>query len=314
MSKIIRTFFSVAVLVLSGVLAAWFVLNYSVRGKEVIVPDITGRDIIFALEVTSERDLTLRVSGWEYSNTIPKNYIISQKPLPGQALKKDQDIRIMISKGTKEVTIPKLTGEIRRKAEIVLRRNGLKIGNILSVYSPEYRKDTVIAQNPPAQAQIPRGTPVSLLISKGKKGDAYLMPDLKDKNLKEVMRSLEGMGLKIGEVREERREETAPGLVFDQNPEQGYRVEEGEKVQLFVSKRLEPDKTIEGVYQLLYYKVPERFDSVNVNIILESGDETKEIYNQKVKGGKNIRLLVKIGKNTKARIYLNKTLVEERAF
>jgi beta-lactam-binding protein with PASTA domain len=314
MSKIIRTFFSGAVLVISGILAAWFVLNFSMRGKEVVVPDITGRDIIFALEVTSERDLTLRVSGWEYSDTIPKNYIISQKPLPGQALKKDQDIRIIISKGTKEVTIPKLTGDPRRKAEIILRRNGLKIGNIISVYSSEYRKDTVIAQDPLAQAEIRRGTLVNLLVSKGKKGNIYLMPDLTGKSLKEAMRSLESMGLKIGEVREELREETPPGLVFDQNPAQGCRVEEGEKVNLFVSKRLEPNKTIEGVYQLLYYKVPERFDSVDVSIILEDENETKEIYHQKEKGGKNIRLLVKIGKNTKAKIYLNKTLVEERVF
>ena len=128
------------------------------------------------------------------------------------------------------------------------------------------------------------------------------------------MRSLESMGLKIGEVREESKEETPPGLIFDQNPEQGYRVEEGEKVNLYVSKRQEPNKAIEGVYQLLYYKVPERFDSVDVSIILEDESESKEIYHQKEKGGKNIRLLVKIGKNTKAKIYLNKTLVEERVF
>ena len=314
MSRFVRTVLTIVILVLSGILSGWLVLNLTFKGGEVVVPEITGKDIIFTLEVLSERDLNLKVSGWQYSNSIPKNYVISQKPLPGQSLKKDGDVNVIMSKGTKEVAIPRLVGEIKRKAEIILKRNGLKVGNVTRVHSSRYKKDVVIGQDPLPQTKAGRGTKVNLMISKGRTGDAYFMPDLTGRDIKEVVKVIENMKLGVGNVSEELREDMKPGLVLGHEPGYGYKISADEKVDFVVSKHPGPDKSIEGTYQMLYYKTPEELASVRVRIVLEDESGVKQVYNQKQTGGTNIRLLIKTGKNTKAKIYLNNTLVEERVY
>lgn len=314
MSRFVRVLLTVVILVFSGILSGWLVLNLTFKGGEVLVPEVTGKDIIFTLEVLSERDLNLKVSGWQYSNSIPKNYVISQKPLAGQLLKKDGDINVIMSKGTKEVAIPRLVGEIRRKAEIILKRNGLKEGNVTRVHSTRYKKDVVIAQDPLPQAKAGRGTKVNLMVSKGKAVNAYFMPDLTGRDIKEVIKVIESMNLGIGNVSEELREDMKPGLVLEHEPAYGYKVSAEEKVNFVVSKHPGPDKSIEGTYQMLYYKISEELGSVRVRIVLEDESGVRQVYNQKQTGGAHIRLLIKTGKNTKAKIYLNNTLVEERVY
>lgn len=314
MRRIIKYFFIISILLICGVLSALLVMNFAYRGKEVVVPEIAERDIVFALEMLSERDLTLKVIGWEYSNSIPKNFIISQKPLPLQSIKKDGDVKVIISKGTKEVVVPMLVGEKKRRAEITLKRNDFKIGEITRVYSPKFQKDTIIAQSLLPQTKIRRGAKINLLVSKGRKKDKYLMPNLTGKNLGEVMKILGKMGLGLGEIKKEVQEDIKPGLVLEHEPRYGYKIAKAEKVSLIISKAPGPDKSKEGTYQLLYYKTPKEIGMVRVRILLENDREVREIYNHKEMGGKDIKLLIKVDENTMAKIYLNDALVEERAF
>lgn len=314
MTRIIKFFFIAFLLLAAGVLSGLLVMNLTFRGEEVVVPDISGKDIVFALEVLSERGLNLRVKEWEYSNTIPKNYVISQKPSAGQSLKKDSEVKVVLSRGTKEVVVPSLVGQMRRKAEMVLKGNGLKIGGITSVYSASYQKNTIIAQDPFPQTKAGRGTSVNLLVSKGLKKDAYLMPNLVKKDLKEVMKILGEMRLLPGEIKEEVKDDIKPGFVLAHEPGYGSKVIEGEKVNFVVSSSPGPDKSQEGTYQLLYYKVPQEMGLVRVRIVLENNSGVKEIYNAKIKGGQDIKQLIKVDGNTKAKIYLNNVLVEERVF
>lgn len=314
MRRIIKYVFMVGILFLCGILSALLVMDFAYRGKEVVVPEIAGRDIVFALEMLSERNLNLKVIGWEYSNSIPKNFIISQKPLPSQSIKKDGDVKVIISKGTKEVVVPMLVGEKKRRAEITLKRNDFKIGEITRVYSSKFQKDTIIAQSPLPQKKIKRGARINLLISRGEKKDAYLMPNLVRRNLGEAMEILGKMKLGLGEIKKEVQEDIKPGLVLEHEPKYGHKIAEAEKVNLIISKAPGPDKSQEGTYQLLYYRTPKEMGVVNVRILLENNREVKEIYNHKERGGKDIKLLIKVDENTRAKIYLNDALVEERVF
>ena len=111
-----------------GSVSGLVLLNLTLSGGDVVVPDLESKDILVALTVLNQRELNLRIVRREYSATVAKNVIISQRPGAGTRIKRDADVSVVISRGPKEVVVPTLTSETVRRATIVLRRNGLLVG------------------------------------------------------------------------------------------------------------------------------------------------------------------------------------------
>ena len=117
-------------------------------GKEVLVPELVGHDTVYALDLLTSLGLNIKVGGFMYSETVPKNFVAFQEPASGTRLKSDRDVKVIISRGSKSVRVPKLVGTRLREAELVLSQNGLQMGGNCRIPSSLYPRDTVIAQNP----------------------------------------------------------------------------------------------------------------------------------------------------------------------
>ena len=88
-----------------GIASGLVLLNFTLSGGEVVVPDLEGKDILVALTVLNQREVNLRIVRREYSTAVPKNVIISQRPGAGTRIKKDSDVSVVISRGPKEVVV-----------------------------------------------------------------------------------------------------------------------------------------------------------------------------------------------------------------
>ncbi|MFQ5892763.1 MAG: PASTA domain-containing protein [Nitrospinota bacterium] len=295
-----------------GSVSGLVILNLTLSGDEVVVPDLEEKDILVALTVLNQRELNLRIVRREYSAAVAKNVIISQRPGAGTRIKKDSDVSVVISRGPKEVVVPTLTGETVRRATIVLRRNGLVQGRLTKTPSATYPAQTVLSQNPPAGVVVERGSAVNLLVSTGKEVAYYYLPSFAGRELKAAARAVEAMGLKVGEVTYEPSNGARPGTVISQSPPAGSRVAAGEAVRLVLAKAgPHQEAPGEGTFTVFTYTVPRGvFDRrVRVVVVYERSSET--VYNRSTKPGTEIRLLLRVQGETSARVYLDGELVEE---
>jgi beta-lactam-binding protein with PASTA domain len=95
---------------------------------------------------------------------------------------------------------------------------------------------TVLVQQPPAGDTDSLEDGVSLLVSRGRGGTDYLMPDLIGRRADSVLDDLRRAGLKVSEIRYRSYPGVAPGVVLRQVPAAGHRVSPRSAVSVDVSK------------------------------------------------------------------------------
>ena len=112
--------------------------------------------------------------GYEYSDTVEKNYVISQSPTAGSEAASGSYITIIVSNGKdiQEVTVPTLTGKSSSEAASLLESAGL-VGNPTYAYSDSVAEGTVISQDVSANSTVEEGTTVGYVISSGPETVTY---------------------------------------------------------------------------------------------------------------------------------------------
>ena len=140
----IAALFFVFIFIVAG--SAYLTLTLIIKSEDtVVVPDLIGKDVIYVLELLTDLGLNTKVEGSEYSANVPKNNVIFQDPEPGSEIKKERDVRIVISKGPKFILMPNLEGLSVQQAQIILEENSLCLGEISSTYKNIIKKETIIA-------------------------------------------------------------------------------------------------------------------------------------------------------------------------
>ncbi len=111
----------------------------------------------------------------ENSDEIAAGYIIRQTPLAGTKLTQNDTINLHVSKGSanaqptaaaETVSVPSIIGLGRDQAEATLRANGLGLGNV-SRKASTAAEGTVISQSPDLGKSVPKGSFVSVVLSRG---------------------------------------------------------------------------------------------------------------------------------------------------
>jgi len=304
----------VVFLVCLSLLSALITMKLVSRADLVKVPSVTGKDTVDALEQLNKIGLRLKIVGQESNDAIPENHIISQDPKPRSLMRRDRAVKIVLSRGSEKVDVPNVVEEPWLRAQGIIQEAGLVIGSLSRIHHPEIGKNKVVAQNPPGNSMIPRGDPVDLLLSEGKRPRGLFMANLVGLTIDNALRTLRQAGLSPGQISYKQNSSQPPNTVMTQIPSFGYSVLANEKVDLEVSKAERLDQEEAGIYTTLTYRVPHGLDEKEVKILLQSGEETREIFRQVRPPGDEIELLIRTTRNTKALIYLDDELVEERRF
>jgi beta-lactam-binding protein with PASTA domain len=102
--------------------------------------------------------------------------------------------------GPQRVSIPDVTKESERAAELNLRRRGLEVASTAEIKVPDTTADQVLAQSPSASASQVAAPKSSLLISAPADPPAYVMPGFLGQPLGSASRTLQDAGFKLGSV------------------------------------------------------------------------------------------------------------------
>lgn len=143
-------------------------------GTETIeVPSVVGYSDEQASTLLTEAGFVV-THGYEYSDTVEKNYVISQSPEGEEQAQAGSTVKIVVSNGkeVQETTVPNLVGKSSSKAESLLSDAGL-VGNPTYAYSDEVEAGKVISQDVAADSTVEEGSTVGYVISDGPEEVTY---------------------------------------------------------------------------------------------------------------------------------------------
>jgi len=205
-------------------------------GEETEMPDVIEMNVSEAQNLLEMKGFNVFINDSLYDANHPENVVIEQNPYPYARVKEGRRVYLTISIGEKPIIMPNLFSVSPREAELILETNNLKLRNKNYIYSDIYHEGTVIGQSYPQGQIIKPGSGIDITISLGKLREELIVPDLIGKSLFEARARLREMQLTIDEIIYEERENILPETVLKQSIPAGEAFEEGDTIDLTVSK------------------------------------------------------------------------------
>lgn len=227
-------------LVLAGALFLTYVvfaaigMRVALRTREVQVPALGGKTVNEATALLTDAGLNLKVEeGRRLDPKVPAGGIVAQEPLAGVSTRRERSIKVWISGGPRSMSVPALSGESERTAQLRLQQDGLTLGKIAEIRSADYPAGTVVAQFPAPKST---GAEVALLVNRGERGARYVMPDLIGINGERAAEVLRTRGFRATVVGDHPYPGVVAGIVLRQSPQAGFQIAPGEPISLEVSR------------------------------------------------------------------------------
>ncbi len=222
--------FAVGILVFDHVLMPRLVH----REGEVRVPDLSGLTVEQAQRALAPSGLELSRAGERFHPELPRGLVVQQDPPAGTPVRGRHGVSVVVSLGEESSSVPALSGETRRTAELLLGRSGLAVAGITFAPSEAVGEGLVVATDPPAETVLRRGSSVALLVSTGPGEEVYVMPDLAGRELGRVRRQLEARGFEVLSP----PAGPSQGPIVAQDPPPGTPLTRGMSITLRASGRL----------------------------------------------------------------------------
>jgi serine/threonine-protein kinase len=198
------------------------------------VPNLVGTPIERATQTLAAAGLLLSVDPTErFDERVPAGSVIRQEPAGGAQARRQRTVRVWVSAGPRQTTVPALVGHTERTARMRIGDEGLGVSNVSEFRSPDYPPDAVIAQDPAAAAQAPD---VALLLNRGEQAVTYVMPDLIGTPGERAAQVMRTNGFRVSIVGSQPYPGIPPGTVVRQLPAGGFRVGPADSISLEVSR------------------------------------------------------------------------------
>lgn len=224
----------VGALILTYVLSAVIGMRVALKTREVQVPPLTGKTVNEATGLLTEAGLNLKVEeGRRLDPKVPAGQIVTQDPVAGVRTRRERSVKVWVSGGPRSTTIPELSGESERTAQLRLQQEGLGLASTAEIRSSDYPAGTVVAQFPAARTNAAQ---VALLVNRGERGARYVMPDLIGVDGSRAAEVLRARGFRATVVGDHPYPGVAPGIVLRQSPQAGFQIAPGEPISLEVSR------------------------------------------------------------------------------
>lgn len=171
------------------------------------VPDVTGQDEAAARNMMTNSGFVVEVEQREDDN-VPIGKVITTAPAGGVEVVEGTKIILYVSKGSDKVEVPSLKGYTKEEAENILANAELS-GSVSEEFSDEVEEGSVISQSPEAGQKVPKNTPISYVVSKGKEEDdpthrpanpddnGGFIPDVRGRSLDSALGMLDGFSVSV---------------------------------------------------------------------------------------------------------------------
>lgn len=277
--------------------------------KEIVLPDITGKSLIEAVEELSPLGFGINKEGAEFNDNVPPGMVLRQAPPAGMNVREGKIIRVTISQGGEMIYVPELKGQTIRAADITLKSSSLMIGEISRKYSIIKEKGIVLAQDPPAGSSVDKDAVINLVVSDGKPPEGViLMPSFEGLQGTDAKEWVVNEG-KTFEMKSETSSSVLPGYVIRQYPEADSDISKVAKVVFYIAE--EGKATKKPGETVFNYNVPNSGGSKRIRLVLIDDNGEKDILNAVRKPGTKISIPLQTNGSAIVKVYMNKVFIED---
>ena len=203
-------------------------LTLSKGPERYTIPSVSQLTVEAATKMLTSIPVASPVVQEVFNDKIPKGYVIGTEPTSGSQVKRGAGIKIIVSKGIEQIALTNFVNKSGEEALNTLTAAGFKVKPIY-VFSETTPLGAVVSQSPSEAKDYPKGTAVSLSISKG---SAYVfIPNVYSLSETKAKSILTALDLK---VTVKRMGTKAVKQVTAISPKSGSKVLRGSKVTITV--------------------------------------------------------------------------------
>ena len=214
------------------------------RTKQEEMPNLVGVEGVGtltkdeAIKVLNDLGFENIIIEEEYSDDIEKGYVISQNPAAQENFKINvtQEIKLVISKGQKIVTLPKkMIGKKYEDVATELDKLELKYEK-KEEFDEKVEAGYVLEVDPEEGEEITAATVVQIKVSKGSEFKDVTVPSVINSTESDAQNTLKSIGLSV-KVAYEENSSKSDGVVISQSVTPNSTVKEGETITIVVNKQ-----------------------------------------------------------------------------
>jgi len=176
------------------------------------------------------------------SDSVSDGRVYRQDPAAGEVVERGSTVVFWVSTGDPKAVVPDLLGMTQADAIAALTEAGLAVGEVTTQASAEIEAGRVMAQDPPADTKVERGSRVAIVLSTGPEptptptptATVVQVPDVYGMDVTAAIERLESMGFAV-DVRTQASSEP-DGTVIAQDPEADTLAPWGSTVKITVAE------------------------------------------------------------------------------
>ena len=230
------------VVLLGGLVAAYFLFFQPDPQQLVEVPDVTGRNVERAQQILRREGFEPEVER-ESDPDAEENTVLRQSPEPGEEAEEGSTVVIVVSQGPELIEVPRLEGLAENEAVRAIQDAGLTVGERVGERSDEFRAGRVIRSDPPAGDEVEEGKRVDYVVSEGPA--TVVIPNVRGQNEDDARATLRNASCETPpcldvDTESQYSDDVPAGAAIGTSPAAGERVEYGSTVVLVLSQGPEP--------------------------------------------------------------------------
>ncbi len=201
--------------------------------QEIALPNLIGKTEAEARKAVQDMGLKFEVKSETTDSSKPYG-VLSQDPQSGMTVKQNSTVYVVLNVDSKATKLDSYVGMKLEEIESKVKELGLKIE--VDYVDDDSEENTILAQNPIAGSSITEGDTLYLSISNGKGAEENLVPNVLGMNFDDAKKMLEEKGLIVKDAVYVASEETEKDRVLSQSLEANQTFENGNTIELNVSK------------------------------------------------------------------------------
>lgn len=201
--------------------------------QEIALPNLIGKTEAEARKAVQDMGLKFEVKSETTDSSKPYG-VLSQDPQSGMTVKQNSTVYVVLNVDSKATKLDSYVGMKLEEIESKVKELGLKIE--VDYVDDDSEENTILAQNPIAGSSITEGDTLYLSISNGKGAEENLVPNVLGMNFDDAKKMLEEKGLIVKDAVYVASEETEKDRVLSQSLEANQTFENGDTIELNVSK------------------------------------------------------------------------------
>ncbi len=205
-------------------------LNVSSGLPKVKVPSVVGKTRDDAVSTLVNAGLKADPVALVHSNK-PEGTVTAQDPAGGATVVQGSRVRINVSSGPADVSVPSVIGLSFAQASAALQNEGFAVAPPQYVESDQ-PKGTVVDQSPSGSAAP--GSTITLSVSKGPK--LSTVPDVTSQDEDSARSALQSAGFKVQAQDQDVNDPGLDGIVLSQNPTGDTQAKQGSTVTIVVGR------------------------------------------------------------------------------